>query len=225
LPARQPARLFACLESNVYGDASSPSSHKVVNHFIQLGTQQAEVKMTGEHLPHQCLHQGVMHLQGFPLSLNANAQVLTHSHTHKQLHSQAFVLAQIALKAADLCNLCDPHYTHIRWVAALEEEFFLQGDAERQLGLPVTPLFDRSKPGVSKSQVAFMDVVAVPLFRVLAQAFPGTEPLLKGVSYGDRTRLVLVEEPMSVGAARLCLLCDVAGICSSPPGRCQSLML
>jgi hypothetical protein len=89
---------------------------------------------------------------------------------------------QIALKAADLGHLCDPTPLHLRWVAGLEEEFFRQGDAELAAGLPVTPLFDRSKPGVTKSQVTFMDIVAIPLFRALAQAFPGTEPILEGVS-------------------------------------------
>jgi hypothetical protein len=87
----------------------------------------------------------------------------------------------VVLKAADLGHLCEPTAAHLRWVAALEEEFFRQGDAEKAAGLPVTPLFDRSKPGVTKSQVAFMDIVAVPLFRALAQAFPGTEPLLQAV--------------------------------------------
>ena len=35
----------------------------------------------------------------------------------------------------------------------LEEEFFRQGDKEKALGLPMSPLFDRAKQGVSKSQV------------------------------------------------------------------------
>jgi hypothetical protein len=35
----------------------------------------------------------------------------------------------------------------------LEEEFFRQGDRERELGLPISPLFDRAKQGVGKSQV------------------------------------------------------------------------
>lgn len=30
----------------------------------------------------------------------------------------------------------------------------MQGDREKDLGLPVSPLFDRAKPGVSKSQVS-----------------------------------------------------------------------
>ena len=40
-----------------------------------------------------------------------------------------------------------------RWVGNLEEEFFRQGDQEKLLGLPVSPLFDRDKLGVTKSQV------------------------------------------------------------------------
>ena len=35
----------------------------------------------------------------------------------------------------------------------MEEEFFRQGDQEKLLGLPVSPLFDRDKPGLTKSQV------------------------------------------------------------------------
>jgi hypothetical protein len=78
--------------------------------------------------------------------------------------------------------LCDPTDRHVKWVTALEEEFFRQGDAEKAAGLPVTPLFDRNKPGVTKSQVAFMDVAVVPLFQALADQFPDTEPYLAGVS-------------------------------------------
>lgn len=42
---------------------------------------------------------------------------------------------------------------HCRWVALLEEEFFRQGDMEKAHNLPVSPLFDRNKPGITKSQV------------------------------------------------------------------------
>jgi hypothetical protein len=89
---------------------------------------------------------------------------------------------QVALKLADLGHLCDELSTHLQWVDALQEEFYLQGDAELAAGLPVTPLFERCKPGVTKSQVPFMDIVAVPLYRSFAKAFPGVKPLLQRVS-------------------------------------------
>ena len=66
-----------------------------------------------------------------------------------------------------------------RWLSNLEEEFFRQGDKERELGIPISPLFDRSKQGVSKSQVGFYDFVALPLVHALSSAFPGTQQLMR----------------------------------------------
>ncbi|KXZ54073.1 hypothetical protein GPECTOR_5g18 [Gonium pectorale] len=86
---------------------------------------------------------------------------------------------QVALKCADIGHLGAELERHKRWLGLLEEEFFRQGDRERQLGLPISPLFDRAKQGVSKSQVGFFDFVALPLVHAMAAAFPGAKPLLR----------------------------------------------
>ena len=65
-----------------------------------------------------------------------------------------------------------------RWLERLEEELFRQGDRERAAGLPISPLFDRTKQGVSKSQVGFYDFVVLPLLHACNAAFPGTQPML-----------------------------------------------
>ena len=39
-----------------------------------------------------------------------------------------------------------------KWVHLLEEEMFTQGDLEKQRGYPVSPLMDRDKGGITKSQ-------------------------------------------------------------------------
>ncbi len=75
-------------------------------------------------------------------------------------------------------NLSRAVYVYFRWLGVLEEEFFRQGDQERALGLPISPLFDRAKQGVSKSQVGFFDFVALPLVRAFASAFPGAQTVL-----------------------------------------------
>ncbi|EFJ48257.1 3'5'-cyclic nucleotide phosphodiesterase [Volvox carteri f. nagariensis] len=85
---------------------------------------------------------------------------------------------QMVIKAADLGHLGEGFEVHKRWLSSLEEEFFRQGDKERQLGIPISPLFDRAKQGVSKSQVGFYDFVALPLLHALCSAFPGTQPLM-----------------------------------------------
>ena len=43
---------------------------------------------------------------------------------------------------------------------------FLQGDRERALGQPVSPLMDRTKGGVTKSQTGFFSIVALPMYTV-----------------------------------------------------------
>lgn len=59
----------------------------------------------------------------------------------------------MALKCADLGHLAAPWPVHQRWVGGLEEELFRQGDNEKQLHMPISPLMDRSKGGITKSQV------------------------------------------------------------------------
>ncbi|GIL81435.1 hypothetical protein Vretifemale_10473, partial [Volvox reticuliferus] len=86
---------------------------------------------------------------------------------------------QVAMKAADLGHLGEELPVHQRWLSSLEEEFFRQGDRERELGLPISPLFDRAKQGVGKSQVGFYDFVALPLAHALSSAFPGAQPLMQ----------------------------------------------
>ncbi len=64
----------------------------------------------------------------------------------------------------------------------LEKEMFKQGDAERSLGLPVSPLMDRfTGKGVTKAQTGFFNFVGLPLFKLVVQAFPGCVPLLESV--------------------------------------------
>ncbi|GLC47046.1 hypothetical protein PLESTM_002012800 [Pleodorina starrii] len=93
--------------------------------------------------------------------------------------SERLLSLQVALKVADLGHLAEQMEVHKRWLAALEAEFFLQGDLERQMGLPISPLFDREKQGVSKSQVGFFEFVALPLANALSSAFPGAQPLME----------------------------------------------
>ncbi|KAL6765019.1 hypothetical protein V8C86DRAFT_1223041 [Haematococcus lacustris] len=88
---------------------------------------------------------------------------------------------QMALKCSDLGHLAAPLPVHLAWVARLEAEFFAQGDAERAQGLAISPLCDRTKQGITKSQVGFFDFVALPLFKNFTARFTAAKPLLHGV--------------------------------------------
>ena len=58
----------------------------------------------------------------------------------------------MAMKCADLGHLASAQHVHLRWVHLLEEEMFRQGDLERERGYALSPLMDRSKTGITKSQ-------------------------------------------------------------------------
>ena len=86
--------------------------------------------------------------------------------------------AQFALKCSDLGHLTSSPEVHKRWVAQLEEEMFRQGDQERALGQPVSPLMDRTKGGVTKSQTGFFNIVATPMYKAFADTFPAASDML-----------------------------------------------
>ncbi|XP_023713018.1 uncharacterized protein LOC111867414 isoform X3 [Cryptotermes secundus] len=74
-----------------------------------------------------------------------------------------FIL-QIALKCADISNPCRPWDVSRKWSHKVCEEFFRQGDYERQLNLPVTSLCDRQTTSIPKIQAGFFRLVVSPLF-------------------------------------------------------------
>ncbi|GFH20844.1 3'5'-cyclic nucleotide phosphodiesterase, partial [Haematococcus lacustris] len=88
---------------------------------------------------------------------------------------------KMALKCSDLGHLAAPLPVHLAWVSRLEAEFFAQGDAERAQGLTISPLCDRTKQGITKSQVGFFEFVALPLFTNFTARFTAAKPLLRGV--------------------------------------------
>lgn len=58
-----------------------------------------------------------------------------------------------------------------------------QGDQERAQGLPLTPMMDRSSPGITSSQTGFLDMVALPLLSSLAAVMPGCRTLLAAAQH------------------------------------------
>lgn len=99
-------------------------------------------------------------------------------------HAEVVVSLQMVLKCADLGHLATDWQVHLEWVSRLEDEFFLQGEKEKQCGIEeITFLMDRNAKigGVSQNQVGFFEFVALPLFKALVTAFPQTQPMLDAV--------------------------------------------
>ena len=74
-----------------------------------------------------------------------------------------------------------PPFPSLTLVSAALAQFFNQGDCERAAGLPISPLMDRTKEGITRSQPGFFNIVALPLFSAFCSAFTGCVPLHDGV--------------------------------------------
>ncbi|XP_076300625.1 phosphodiesterase dunce isoform X5 [Lasioglossum baleicum] len=69
---------------------------------------------------------------------------------------------------ADLSNPTKPLPLYRRWVSLLMEEFFLQGDREREQNMDISPMCDRLSATIEKSQVGFIDYIVHPLWETWA---------------------------------------------------------
>ncbi|XP_011848024.1 dual specificity calcium/calmodulin-dependent 3',5'-cyclic nucleotide phosphodiesterase 1B isoform X5 [Macaca mulatta] len=84
----------------------------------------------------------------------------------------------LLLHAADISHPTKQWSVHSRWTKALMEEFFRQGDKEAELGLPFSPLCDRTSTLVAQSQIGFIDFIVEPTFSVLTDvAEKSVQPL------------------------------------------------
>lgn len=69
---------------------------------------------------------------------------------------------------ADLSNPTKPLPLYKRWIGLLMEEFFQQGDRERDSGMDISPMCDRHNATIEKSQVGFIDYIVHPLWETWA---------------------------------------------------------
>ncbi|XP_019770034.2 cAMP-specific 3',5'-cyclic phosphodiesterase isoform X4 [Dendroctonus ponderosae] len=69
---------------------------------------------------------------------------------------------------ADLSNPTKPLRLYRLWVERLMEEFFRQGDKEREAGLDISAMCDRHSATIEKSQVGFIDYIVHPLWETWA---------------------------------------------------------
>eukprot|EP00949_MAST-11_sp_MAST-11-sp1_P000293 g293.t1 len=81
---------------------------------------------------------------------------------------------QCIIKTADIGHCAKPVDLHVKWSMAISEEFFRQGDEEREKGLPVAPHMDRQTACIPKGQIGFINFVVKPLYEICAKISPDT---------------------------------------------------
>ena len=81
-------------------------------------------------------------------------------------------LLEIVIHACDISNPTKPFDIYTFWADKVVEEFWLQGDKEKSLGLKVSMNCDRLTSTKAQVQVGFMDFIVGPFFTSFVEIFP-----------------------------------------------------
>ena len=84
----------------------------------------------------------------------------------------------LAIHSCDISNPTKPLEIYDQWADRVMSEFYLQGDKEKKLGLPVSFLCDRETTTKAQGQLGFIDGVVYPFFKTMVEIFPGLEFLI-----------------------------------------------
>ncbi|KAI6203240.1 Phosphodiesterase [Aphelenchoides besseyi] len=85
----------------------------------------------------------------------------------------------LIVHACDISHASKPWELHNKWTEGVLEEFFRQGDLEASMGLPYSPLCDRSSVHVADSQIGFIDFIVEPTMIVCGEMLTKmVEPLV-----------------------------------------------
>ena len=85
------------------------------------------------------------------------------------------LLSSMILHISDVSNPARPGKISRKWAYTVQAEFFRQGDKEKELNMTPSPFMDRNFENLPRMQVAFIDAVVIPVFRLFADFLPLVE--------------------------------------------------
>ena len=91
------------------------------------------------------------------------------SETFEPEDKDKLLLMGEGIHLADISNPTKPWHLTLKWTELLFEEFFIQGDKERDKGLKITDLMDRTTVNIARAQLGFIDVVVLPAYETFGK--------------------------------------------------------
>ena len=101
------------------------------------------------------------------------------SNYDKSNSEHRLLLLDAVMTCCDLCATALPEPISHTVVVDIFEEFFLQGEEERQLGHTPGPMYERVGASVGKLQRDFIDFIPIAAYRNLSEFFPQLGYMLK----------------------------------------------
>uniref|UniRef100_A0A1A8LVA6 Phosphodiesterase n=1 Tax=Nothobranchius pienaari TaxID=704102 RepID=A0A1A8LVA6_9TELE len=85
---------------------------------------------------------------------------------------------------ADLSNPTKPLDLYRQWTDRIMDEFFHQGDREREKGMEISPMCDKHTASVERTQVSFIDYIVHPLWETWADlVHPDAQDILDTLEF------------------------------------------
>lgn len=119
-----------------------------------------------------------MHLQ-----LVGNLKTAMLSEQKEDIVNDPMMMMKVVIKCADIGHSAKIRHLHGLWSSLIIEEFFLQGDDERESNLAISPFMDRTNENSAKNQVGFFEFIVLPFYETVATAMFDAEfaPIMENV--------------------------------------------
>jgi len=88
----------------------------------------------------------------------------------------------IVIHACDISNPTKKFEIYSKWAERVMTEFWIQGDREKELGLPISFLCDRDTTTIPKAQIGFIDGIVFPFMNFLVNIFTDLEFLMDNIN-------------------------------------------
>ena len=97
----------------------------------------------------------------------------------------------LLIHSADISNPTKKFDIYWKWAQIVVEEFFQQGDKEKELGLKCS--FDRDNLTISQNQLGFIDYIEIPFYSLFVEVFPKLKYLLINLN-NNKSKVLLIKE-------------------------------
>lgn len=111
-------------------------------------------------------------LESFEISKGKNLEKLIVADSSSKNNENQQLILDNCIHLCDISNPAKKPTVYDKWVELVFEEFFNQGDKERNANVPISLLCDRNTTNITKAQIGFINFIVKPYFDCFLDLIP-----------------------------------------------------
>ena len=132
-------------------------------------------------------------VEKFDIKNGINSELIFPSNSDSLPQTQQ-EFCNLILHFSDIANPAKPFDVYKPWMYTVMEEFFLQGDKEKELGIPISFLCNRETVTIEGSQIGFIDGIVLPFAIPIIEVFPSLNFFIKNLKNNKNILLKMKED-------------------------------